>query len=161
MALTARACKEEFPGNPVVFIGPCISKRKEGHQNPDVDYVMTMEELACLFNAAGISVVECPPLPLDMTIDDNSRRYCLSGGVARAVISDSGENIISETINGLSKKQFQLLAGYAKKQKAEGQLIEVMACEGGCISGPCSHEFPKDARRFFARNTEMLCDCPG
>jgi len=161
MALTARACKEEFPGNPVVFIGPCISKRKEGHQNPDVDYVMTMEELACLFNAAGISVVECPPLPLDMTINDNSRRYCLSGGVARAVISDSGENITSETINGLSKKQLQLLAGYAKKQKAEGQLIEVMACEGGCISGPCSHEFPKDARRFFARNTEMLCDCPG
>ncbi|WP_347081080.1 [Fe-Fe] hydrogenase large subunit C-terminal domain-containing protein, partial [Bacteroides uniformis] len=31
------------------------------------------------------------------------------------------------------------LRAYAKSGKAPGQFIEVMACEGGCITGPCSH----------------------
>jgi iron only hydrogenase large subunit-like protein len=31
------------------------------------------------------------------------------------------------------------LRAYAKSGKAPGQFIEVMACEGGCITGPCTH----------------------
>jgi iron only hydrogenase large subunit-like protein len=159
MAISAKKCKEQFPGDPVVFIGPCIAKRKEGRDNPDVDWVMTFEELACLLNAWNISVVECENLPLNDSIDENSRKYCLSGSVAAAVQSHSKQSIQVQSVNGLDKKQLRLLRNYARTKKAEGQLIEVMACEGGCISGPCSHEFPKDAKRFFAQSSQKFCTC--
>jgi iron only hydrogenase large subunit-like protein len=79
--------------------------------------------------------------------------------VAAAVQSKIGSGITAQVINGLDKKQMRLLSSYAKSKKPEGQLIEVMSCEGGCISGPCSHEFPKDAKRFFIQNTEKICSC--
>ncbi len=159
MAISAKMCKAQFPSGPVVFIGPCIAKRNEGRNNPDIDWVMTFEELACLFNAWGISVVECENRPLNESVDQHSRNYCLSGGVAAAVESVAGITISSKVFNGLDRKQMRLLSSYAKAKSAESQLIEVMACEGGCISGPCSHEFPKDAKRFFIQNTEKICDC--
>jgi len=159
MAIAATKCKAQFPGEPVVFIGPCIAKRKEGRDNPDVDWVMTFEELACLLNAWNIPVVECDSLPLDENIDADSRKYCLSGGVAAAVQSYSKQPIEVQAVNGLDKKQLRMLGNYARTKKAEGQLIEVMACEGGCIAGPCSHEFPKDAKRFFTQNSEKFCSC--
>jgi len=157
MAISAKMCKEQFPSEPVVFIGPCIAKRNEGRNNPDVDWVMTFEELACLFTGWGISVVECENRRLSESVDQQSRNYCLSGGVASAVQSVTFKNISSKVINGLDRKQLKLLSSYAKAQTADSQLIEVMACEGGCISGPCSHEFPKDAKRFFIQNTEKIC----
>jgi len=154
MALSARKCKETSPNQAVVFIGPCIGKRKEGRENPDIDWVMTFEELACLLNAWKISVVESDIRQLTKDIDNLSRNYCLSGGVAAAVHAVVGDNYTTKTINGLDKKQLKLLSSYAKGNTPDGQLIEVMACEGGCISGPCSHEFPKDAKRFFTQNME-------
>jgi iron only hydrogenase large subunit-like protein len=38
------------------------------------------------------------------------------------------------------------LRAYGKTGKAPAQFIEVMACEGGCISGPSLHT-PYDAGR--------------
>ncbi len=160
MAISARECKANAPTTPVVFIGPCLAKRKEGHDNKDIDWVMTFEELACLLTGWKISVVECNNIEISKTVDQQSRNYCLSGGVAAAVQSMTGDGITTKVINGLDKKQLRRLSSYAKKIKnPEEQLIEVMSCEGGCIAGPCSHEFPNDARRFFIQNTEKICSC--
>ena len=42
-------------------------------------------------------------------------------------------------VANLTKKNVNLLKAYGKTGKAPAQFIEVMACEGGCISGPCTH----------------------
>lgn len=153
MHFTAKKCKEENPDSQVVFIGPCLAKRKEGIENEYVDYVMTFEELSCLLVALKISVGECGEAPLNEQIDDFSRNYCVSGGVAAAVQNESTRPINIKTINGLDKKQIRLLSVFAKTKKAGGaNLVEVMACEGGCIAGPCSNEFPKEARRYLRQN---------
>jgi [FeFe] hydrogenase (group B1/B3) len=156
MAFTARTCKENNPGQPVVFIGPCIAKRKEGKDNPDVDYVMTFEELACLFAGWDIVLPECETSSMNQSIDVKSRKYCFSGGVADAVKTHLGRDVSVKAIDGINKKQLRLLASYAKNQQAEGQLIEVMSCEGGCIAGPSGHEFPKTAIKYFNQNIEKL-----
>ena len=114
---------------------------------------MTFEELSCLLVALKISVGECGEAPLNEQIDDFSRNYCVSGGVAAAVQNESTRPINIKTINGLDKKQIRLLSVFAKTKKAGGaNLVEVMACEGGCIAGPCSNEFPKEARRYLRQN---------
>jgi iron only hydrogenase large subunit-like protein len=40
-----------------------------------------------------------------------------------------------ELVNGLTRKSLNLLKVYAKG-KGTGNLVEVMACEGGCVAGP-------------------------
>jgi len=156
MAYTARKCKELFPNDPIVFIGPCLAKRKEVKHSKDISLTMTFEELACLLNGWNIPIMECEDLPLDENIQMQSRNYCISGGVADAVIKNVGSVATSMIINGIDSRQLKLLSLMAKTGKSEANLIEVMACEGGCIAGPCSHEFPKDSKRFYSRNMSEL-----
>lgn len=159
MAYTAKMSRELNPEAAIVFIGPCVAKRKEGKENQLIDKVMTFEELACLLNGWKIPVMECENLPVGFQATMQSRNYCQSGGVADAVKKSLNGDIRTGVINGLDKKQIRILTTMARSKQSEYKLIEVMACEGGCIAGPCSHEFPKDARRFYMRNTESLCGC--
>ena len=153
MGFTARRCKEKDPNVPVVFIGPCIAKRREGLLDPNVDYVMTFEELGCLMNGWGVGLSEGEDDEIDANIDLPSRRYCLSGGVANAVNLELGSSFVTKAVNGFDKKQLKILSVYAKTKKTDGsQMIEVMSCEGGCIAGPSSYEFPKDAQKNFPWN---------
>ncbi|UVV57270.1 hypothetical protein NXW60_08910 [Bacteroides fragilis] len=47
-----------------------------------------------------------------------------------------------------------MLRAAAKTGKAQGQFIEVMACEGGCISGPSAHNDAIGGRRQL--NQELI-----
>ena len=113
-AYTAELEKKE--GNVTVFIGPCVSKRAEGMEDPNIDYVMTYEELGAMFDAKGIKPSECEETALDASISGEARYYGVTGGVAQA-----GENAIAGkkpfkqmAINGLDKKAMALLTAFAK-----------------------------------------------
>src|SRR5699024_3031465 len=57
MVATARTIKQKHPDAHVVFIGPCASKKLEAMRSSvrsDVDFVITFEELASIFEAKGI-----------------------------------------------------------------------------------------------------------
>ena len=45
MYYAARIAKEKHPDAQVVFIGPCVAKRKEARRDECVDFVMTFEEI--------------------------------------------------------------------------------------------------------------------
>ena len=49
------------------------------------------------------------------------------------------EQVNAVQVANLTKKNVALLRAYAKTGKAPAQFIEVMACEGGCVTGPCIH----------------------
>ena len=51
----------------------------------------------------------------------------------------------------INKKNIALLRACAKTGKAAGQFIEVMACEGGCITGPSTHNDIVSGRRQLAQ----------
>ena len=61
------------------------------------------------------------------------------GGVFAAVKNMVGDPSLQGTIiAGLDKKNIAALKAYAKTGKCPTHMIEVMACPGGCISGPCA-----------------------
>ncbi|MBR2865134.1 MAG: monomeric [Elusimicrobiaceae bacterium] len=130
---------EKKNGYSVVFVGPCVSKRVEGRKDPNVDYVLTYEELGALFDARNINPVECEATELDPNISGESRYYGVTGGVAKAVESalNGHRPIKMQTISGLDKKAMLMLNAYAKGV-GDFQLLEVMSCKGGCIGGPCT-----------------------
>lgn len=136
MVYAARRVKEQYPGCEVVFIGPCLAKRHEADFVPEVDYVMSFEEVGAFMAALSIDPASCEETPLSASISAYSRGYARSGGVMNAVKSVVGENYTAMTIDGLDKKNKGLLKSMLKNPQA--QFVEVMACEGGCLNGPCS-----------------------
>ena len=130
---------EKKKGNITVFIGPCVSKRAEGMEDPNIDYVMTYEELGAMFDAKGIDPTTCEETPLDPGISGEARYYGVTGGVAQAVENAiAGKKSFKKmAINGLDKKAMALLTAFAKGA-GDFQLLEVMNCKGGCIGGPCT-----------------------
>lgn len=135
---TAEIVKKEHPDAVTVFFSPCVAKRKEAQQNPNVDYVISFEELGALFIAMKIEVSTCDETEFKYEASKEGRNFALSGGVAKAVESITDEEIPlkAHIINGLTKESIRDLKKFAKTGECScGNLIEVMACEGGCIAG--------------------------
>ena len=160
MHFTAEMMKTKNPRNIIVFIGPCVAKRKEAMEDSCVDYVMTFEELSALFEAAGINPSACEEAELKKNASAQGRGFAISGGVAAAVKCALGEEaeIRTTCINGLSKATMAQLKAYAKNG-APFDLIEVMTCPGGCISGAgvaMRDKKAKDGVEKFVRESEPL-----
>ena len=155
MHYSAEMVKAQNPEAKSVFIGPCIAKRKEGIDNPLVDYVLSFSEMDAIFEAMEIKPADCDDLILDR-ITGEARGFAVSGGVIAAVKAQ-GLSIDVKTlqIDGLNKKSINLLKAFSKG-KAPAQFIEVMACEGGCIAGPVSHSNSQKGKRNFEKGLEMI-----
>ncbi len=136
MVYAARRVKARYPDAEVVFIGPCLAKRHEADSVPEVDYVMSFEELGAFMVAYHIDVNGCEEMPLDPEVTKFSRGYAQAGGVMNAIRNAVGNGYQTLNIEGLDKKNSILLKNMPKKPVA--QFVEVMACEGGCVNGPCS-----------------------
>ena len=135
MGYTAELARAAYPDGVLVFIGPCLAKRHETCLDPNADLMLSFEELDAMFAAAGIDIVNTTGVKLDDEIDCTSRGYPVSAGVMAAVRSKlpEGTEIRPVVVNGLDKLSIRELKGYAKS--CPGNMVEVMACEGGCVSG--------------------------
>lgn len=135
---TAEIVKKEHPDCISVFFSPCTAKRKEVQQNPQIDYVISFEELGAWFIATKTEVSTCESTEFKTEASKEGREYSMTGRVAKAVetLLDEDLPMKAHCINGLNKDSIKELKKYAKKGECEfGNLIEVMACEGGCIAG--------------------------
>ncbi len=141
MVATARSIKQKIPNARVVFIGPCAAKKLEAMRRTvrsDVDFVITFEELAAMFEARGI---DFKSYDKEEPIHDASgvgRGYAVAGGVAAAIERCVREyypkvEVKIEHAESLAECKKMLLL--AKAGKKNGCLIEGMACPGGCVGG--------------------------
>lgn len=136
MYYTAEYAREKHPDAITVFVGPCIAKRKEAAMNPNVDYVLTFEELGSVMDGLDIEIENLAPVTVDERAYKESHGYGHTGGVAGAVQAHLGRPVNFMTVSNLNKKNIAMLKAYAKTGKCPKQFIEVMACEGGCVTGP-------------------------
>ena len=140
MYYTARIVKEKYPDAKIVFVGPCVAKRKEVKLDPCVDFTLTCEEVGSVLEGLGIKIEEAQPFSVLFNAVREAHGFAQSGGVINAVkVYLKDENVNAVQVANLTKKNVALLRAYAKTGKAPAQFIEVMACEGGCVTGPCTH----------------------
>lgn len=142
MYYAARIAKEKYPDAKVVFIGPCVAKRKEVQRDEAVDFIMTFEEMASVLAGLDIQMEQAKPYSMSFTSVREAHGFAQAGGVMGAVkayLKEEADKVNAVQVANLDKKAIGSLRAYAKTGKAPGQFIEVMACEGGCITGPCSH----------------------
>jgi len=150
-----------------VFIGPCAAKRYEAIFDPDTDLCLTYDEVLGLFNAKDIDLTKLEKTPFELQEGaKEGRGFSVTGGLAATILS-FGTPLINEAakkgvnvtvkphvINGLTAAQVKNLTKWAKDKKAPGNIIEVMTCEGGCVSGPGMPLHPPVA----ATKVKMLCN---
>ena len=67
------------------------------------------------------------------------------------ISKEEAEKINAIQVSDINKKNIALLRACAKTGKAAGQFIEVMACEGGCITGQSTHNDIVSGRRQLAQ----------
>ena len=157
MYYTAEIAKEKYPDAKLVFIGPCIAKRKEARKHGNIDYVMNFEELNAAFEGMGIKMSEDQVYNVEYIAVREAHGFAQTGGVTAAVAAMAGEgfDFTSLKMAPLNKKNIAMMKVYAKMPaQCPAQFIEVMACEGGCISGPSTHSSYDVGKRLF--NKELL-----
>ncbi len=152
MIYTGEVAKKADPDCITVFIGPCLAKRREGFDSDIIDYVLSVEEVNALFTAKNIDIKSAPVQQEKYIPTVSGRNFAKTGGVAESVrLRLKDKSILRPAvINGLDKSGMKILAGYGQINAGKipapadcPNLIEVMACEGGCIGGPSVITNPK------------------
>ena len=147
MATIAKWIKEHNPECKIMFIGPCIAKKKEIQDErvkPIVDVSLTFEEMQAMFSAREIDV----PSLEEHQLDDASyygRIFARAGGLTEAVkkaLKEQGSSFEAKPISVDGLDNCRLALSKAKMPNRDFNFIEGMGCVGGCIGGPCclTHE---------------------
>lgn len=140
MIVMARMLKKRNPKTGIVFIGPCVAKKQEAMSDgmfPDVDYVLTYEEVAAMLVAKRIYLNE---IKTDVKVESSiyGRNFAFGSGVSKALVQasleDDGFAFKSEYADGCLECKKQLLLIKAGRFNAD--ILEGMSCKGGCGNGP-------------------------
>ena len=154
MVATARYIKSVDPEAKVVFIGPCTAKKSEAVREPirdAVDYVLSFEELLALFSVFDIEVEACE----EAVVDDASiygRGFGAHGGLTAAIenyIRSQGLEVNFNPVKVSGGIEIKKAMTMAKMGRLQGNFIEGMMCEGGCINGAGTLATPFKAKNTF------------
>lgn len=141
MVETARAILEKDPEAMITFIGPCTAKKAEILRDEVfdfVDFVITFEELAAIFVVLDIDLAEIDTSTHLQDASGSGRHYAVSGGVAEAlrlaILNDAPDAVV-KVAKADTLEDCQKMIKLAGAGKLDANLLEGMACPGGCIGG--------------------------
>ncbi len=159
MEATARLIKSKQDCK-VVFIGPCVAKKNEALNDWSVvDYVLTFEEIAAMILAKGINMETLVPTVKDLA-SVHGKNFAQGGGVSKAVVQSLKENgletITAKYADGAAECKMNLLL--MKLGKFQEDILEGMACVGGCISGPAGIESSAKVKQTMAKENAAIKD---
>lgn len=123
----------------VVFIGPCIAKKREAEIDSRtsgyVDAVIDFVELEAWLKEAGIELQQCEPERMDNRNPKVNRLYPVSGGILSAVKAVANTHEYQTiAVHGLEDCVAMLES--MEKGEVEHCFVEMSACRGSCIEGP-------------------------
>ncbi|HXS78619.1 MAG TPA: [Fe-Fe] hydrogenase large subunit C-terminal domain-containing protein, partial [Terracidiphilus sp.] len=137
----------------IVFIGPCIAKKKEAQDHPELlDAVLTFEDLDNWLSEAGIDLGSLSATEDDRFALDEAREgalYPIEGGLVPGVTRD-GKVKPSQVMSfsGISNVE-QALKGIAEWRPDHNIFLELTACAGSCVNGPKAERNSSIAKRRF------------
>ena len=149
MVAHARLLKKRYPEAEIVFIGPCIAKKREGRESGLISAVLTFTELQTLFDEKGIDLNAIAAIPVNEDIKNRSKYYPISRGIIKS-FNRLPQNYEYVAVDGV-KRSFDVLEDI---DKLEGMFIEINCCEYACINGPAtiknqgSLKANEDVRRY-------------
>jgi hypothetical protein len=125
----------------VVFIGPCAAEKREADQMKEIAAALTFAELRQWFSEENIIPEEITESEIFLPYRAaKGVLYPIDGGIyvsIRAYLKEQGvDNVSFLNISGINNVA-ELLKGKESVLNPEFPLIvQLLACQGGCISGP-------------------------
>lgn len=137
----AKMLKETY-GNDIsiVFIGPCIGKKNEVTYSGLFDVALTFEELRMWFNDEIIDISKIAKDNSYKFVPESAHEgtlYPIDGGM-NETIKKSGVNDNVQLLEVCGLQSLQRALKNLDVEKLDKTIfIEALACEGGCVGGPC------------------------
>ncbi len=148
-----------------IFIGPCIAKKNESDRHPDLlNLALTYPELRQLFREEGIDPARVTPRAEDSFVPEAAEegaRYPIEGGMNDTIAFQTrNRKVHYVTFSGLENIDLAL-SGIRELPKGETVFVEMLACHGGCVHGPCAeHDSPGLLERLRVLNYARLPEQP-
>lgn len=148
-----RLLKEKFGADTqIVFVGPCIAKKLEASYHPELlTAVLTFEDLRTWLEAKGIRLEMTTPSEEDVFVPHPAAEgslYPIEGGMLDATrLSCGAPDVQFMSLSGISRIERALKEMKSESLK-ESVFLELLACEGGCVSGPKTRECSAIASRL-------------
>lgn len=140
MIAHGRLLKKEYGADTkVVFLGPCIAKKKESvdlRHNDCIDAVLNFQEVESWLKQEQIEIQECEAEPLERIDPKVNRLYPVTNGVVNSVLAtekqvDHYRKFYVHGIHNCIDLCESMVRG-----EINGCFIEMNSCSGGCIKGP-------------------------
>ena len=134
MVAHAKMLRRNDPSLKVVFIGPCIAKKREADEH-GIDAVLTFEELLQLFEENGIDMQNINHLAVtaDNAGANRAKAYPATQGIIRSFDAlPQGYRYLA--VDGIDR----LTEVLENIESLDHTFIEMNVCPGGCINGPCA-----------------------
>lgn len=138
MRAHARSLRERYPDAKIVFIGPCIAKKKEAQESDEVDFALTFDEITQWMDEANVK------MPMGEERQDapiTARLYPVSGGIVRTFDLCGYDSVAIDGVENCMAALEEL-----RTERPQKVFLELSACEGSCIGGPVLRG--RDARRI-------------
>jgi signal transduction histidine kinase/Pyruvate/2-oxoacid:ferredoxin oxidoreductase delta subunit len=150
MIATARLLRaqQEAPRR-IVFIGPCIAKKREAVTAGvagEVDQALTFAEVRHLLSAHGVDLDDVPPCEFDPPHARGGGLFPISGGMLQ-VAGIQEDLVTGHVMVGEGPAEFAQAIMEAETGIMETRLLELLFCKG-CTMGPgMSSDLPHFGRR--------------
>lgn len=135
MIASAKIAKEKYPDCQPVFIGPCLVKKLEAAEDhPDLNIlVITYADLSQILINFNIKEEAGTNEKFDIA-ESSTRIYPMDGGLAKS----------SGALKNLPEGEVKIVSGWKNCMEAikdfdtnpKVRLLDILFCDGGCISGP-------------------------
>ena len=137
MIATARMLKELNTENlEIVFIGPCIAKKREGNgqkEGDEIQEVLTFQELREMWEEAEITEESVQKSKFDPPWGSKGNVFPIKRGMLES--ADIPENLMKrEVVSANGRQNFKEALDEFAEGSLHARLLEVLCCEG-CIMG--------------------------
>ena len=145
--------KKRDPDAAIVFIGPCIAKKREAAESGIIDGVLTFEELNAVFEQKNIDLAQIEQSASEDGDSLRARYYPIPRGIIKSFDSlPGGYEYVA--VDGV-KRCCDVLD---EIDDLSGLFLEMNCCEYACVGGPCSLpgkggaiKSNEEVRRYAAR----------
>lgn len=135
MVAHAKLIKKQNPDVRIVFIGPCIAKKREAEDCQLIDNVLTYEDVSELFEEHNIKLDEITKVSLSHKkgAPNLAKEYPIPNGIIHSfpTLPEGYEYI---AVDGPARCVEALL----NIEQLDHVVLELNLCEGACVNGPCS-----------------------
>lgn len=138
-----RMLKEKFGKDiEIIFIGPCIAKKIEADNHPDLlNLSLSFGDLRQWLKDEGINPQEINTSVFDKFVPEKAEDgtiYPIEGGMIETLRPyEKIKHAYMMQITGIENIKREL-SELSENKNDKTVFIECLACEGGCVSGPCT-----------------------